>query len=181
MNCQQETLTFTQWVSDPNTILAIVVIIVSISSFGFTVWYSKKILKLNIKPFLMIVPSISDVEVYGKVEIQNKGLGTAVIDSFSINYGNHKSLNVTDLVKQIVDNASAKGYNSSEVKYKTFNTPKIFAIGKDEKIIFFEASLTDAKDYDAVAYVIKQIFKLTVNIEYHDMNGKKFKDSFEIK
>jgi len=71
MNCQQETLTFIQWLSDPDTILTNVVVIVSISSFGFTVWYSKKVLRVNIRPFLMIVPYVNDVESYGKIKIQN--------------------------------------------------------------------------------------------------------------
>ena len=181
MNCQQETLTFIQWLSDPDTILAIVVIIVSISSFGFTVWYSKKVLRVSVRPFLMIVPSINDNEMHGKLEIHNKGLGTAIIDSFSIRYGNRDFLDIYKLIEKIQDNAANDGFKSFEVKYRVLKIPKVFAISKDEKIIFLNASLGDEEDNKAVAYFIEEFFKLTVNIKYHDMDGKKFKDSFVIK
>ncbi|MFW5886356.1 MAG: hypothetical protein ACOCUL_01240 [Bacteroidota bacterium] len=181
MICQQETSAFTQWLTDPDTILAIVIVIVSILSFRFTVWYSKKVLRVNIRPFLMVVPSISDNDFYGKLEIQNKGLGTAIIDGFSIKYGSSYFGDIYKLIEKIENNAKEEGFKSFEVKYKVFKIPEIFAIGKDEKINFFGACLGDEEDKDAVAYIIEEFFKLTVNIEYHDMDGKKFKDSFVIK
>jgi hypothetical protein len=62
-----------------------------------------------------------------------------------------------------------------------FKISEVFAIGKDEKINFFDASLGDEQDKDVVAFVVEEFFKLTVQIECHDMDGKKFNDLFVVK
>lgn len=89
-----------EYIKEPNTLIAIVAILISVLGFIYSVRYSRKTLKQSeeynnknlehniksIEPILGIPYHISYNEGFIKINMVNGGLGTAIVKKFSIVY-----------------------------------------------------------------------------------------------
>lgn len=99
---------FSLWITNPNTIIAITAIVISIIGLWLASKHNRQTFllakthnELSVKPFLHY-SSNSDIQ-NGKIQfkLSNKGLGPAIIKSLKYEYDNYIFDNITNILKEI--------------------------------------------------------------------------------
>lgn len=170
---------FIDWLSNPNTIIAITAILISIIGLVFSVLYNRKTIRisimhneLSVKPLLHFSNRIDNNEGMIKYELSNQGLGPAIIKYLRYKYEDDYYDNINDfftaLDKRLITNQKVKfhlDYNelSENAVLSPNNSIKLFSIIAEPKI--YTDSLSDLLD------------KIDIEIFYNDMYDNKFSNN----
>ena len=174
-----ESISFFQYISQPNTIIAIVAIFVSITAVIFSIIYNRKTFNLtkkhnilSTKPILTseIVKDYSSGEII--IALANNGLGPAQIKRISFRYLNYHNLNLKLLINDLLIN---------DVFPCTFTFDKIslltpsldYCLAEKSKINLFEAVITKTESKN-IENILKTLGSFKINVTYYDIYDTEF-------
>ncbi len=121
---QNKPETFTEWLSNPNTIIAISALLISLSGLYLSVRYNRKTLnetmkynKLSVEPLLLL--SMFTIDEKLTINLENAGLGSANLLPLEITHNNQTYNSFWTLLQPFIQNIK------NEIEYYdhyTFNT-----------------------------------------------------------
>ncbi|MBP1631388.1 MAG: hypothetical protein H6Q15_2281 [Bacteroidetes bacterium] len=153
--------------SNPNTIIAICAILISLFGIVISLIYYRKTLnatikhnKLSVEPLLFIDVSIIDNDI--KVELINGGLGTAKLNTLKICYNDKMFADFNKLMKDCSISETERHI------YKLFDKNSPIPSNKREDV--FIINCTSLEMTKAIEAIFKEV---SVIIEYESMYGEK--------
>lgn len=164
-----------EYIKEPNTIIALFAIAVSIIGLWISVRYNRKTLehtikhsKLSVEPILTLHTKYFEYENYISVNLFNKGLGTASITSISIDYLGDEYTNFEDLLKE--NDFCETRTDDEECSVETFNCNSTTHISSNEDITLCSFKATTNVLLDPIIEML-QVSK--IKIDYISMYGDK--------
>lgn len=162
---------FVDYITEPNTMIALSAIFISILGLSFTIIFSYTTIRMTKKhnyksvlPVLMSHYNISNTNFTIKINIINCGLGTALIKKFNLIYKDKSYNNIDDLIKRnltmpLVINC-----------YQFPSIPTIVPISVNGKIDLLDIEFLDSNEYSRIIEVLQ---KTKYDIEYESMYEEK--------
>lgn len=171
-----------EYIKEPNTIIAILAIVVSIIGLWISVRYNRKTLehtikhsKLSVEPLIIVSTELSLVKQYVLIEIQNCGIGTAIITKIGFSYKDKPSVNLFKLFIEnnyIPDKINASfGYYDENQPVSANSTLSVYKnrieneTAHSECFDFFK-ELTIYIEYETL-YQEKRIYKSLIMKDYN--------------
>jgi len=174
---------FLDYIKEPSLIIALVAIIVSLVGFIYSVRYNRKSLKQtedynnrllkqteehnkkSVEPILGIPYEISITDKFIKIEIENCGLGTALINKFSLVYENEKFDNFEKLLSIIFN---LREYDARFYKFSTI--PYFVPLSTKNKLLILDFKYDDISQLTKIRSIL---IKTKYDIEYESLYGEK--------
>jgi len=164
--------TFLDYIKEPNTLIAITAIIVSIVGLYISVRYNRKTLehtiahnKLSVEPILGIPYEISITDKFIKIELENCGLGTALIKKFSLVYENETFDNFEKLLSKIY---ILRDYDARFYKFPA--KPYFVPLSTKNKLLILDFKFDDISQLTKIRTIL---IKTSYDIEYESLYGEK--------
>jgi hypothetical protein len=160
-----------EYYKDPTIIIAVLAIIVTLIGLWISASYSRQTLehtikhsKLSVEPILNIPFSVSQSDYTLRLEMYNSGIGTAIINKFSLVYEN-----------ETVDDFSILLYDHINFKYKlkhySFpNAPITIALSANNSLCLLDVKFNNKEEFIEVHNLLK---KVKYDIDYETMYGEK--------
>ena len=164
------------WIQNPNSIIAIVAILISLFTLTFSVLYNRKTIKitikhnnLSVKPLLHFSLRIDSNEGLIKYELSNRGLGPAVFKYLVYKYEDDTFNNINDFFTALRD----RMITSKQVKFN-FNYKELTentVISPNNQIQLFSIKVEPKNYTDSLG---KLIDKINIKVFYRDMYDNEF-------
>ena len=157
--------TILEYFKEPNTLIAfsaMVLSIVGIIATIITLCITIRHNKLSVEPKIMIQHSLNYDNNFFKLESKNKGLGSAIINSFTIIYKEREFTNFRDVF--INDNINIK----SDTQFFMFENDYILSSNENE--ILFKHTSNDKIELNQIINLLEEV---RIEIEYESMYGIK--------
>jgi hypothetical protein len=157
---------------DVNIVIAAVSVLIAILALGFTIWQAKKTIKhnkLSVRPCLSLHVDSTKLEQV-IVTMANTGLGTAILNKMKV-YVDDKEITKPRKIETAIEKVFP---SEQEYKYHCQNFSLIdeFSMSKDSNI-----DLLSIKFDKPVDDHIKQLNRISIEIEYKSLYGDKYKIS----
>lgn len=127
-----------EYIKEPNTIIAILAIIVSLLGLWISANYSRQTLehtikhsKLSVEPLLRFFVRNESKKNKITIELQNCGFGTASITNLTVNYKNKTYRNFKELISE---NLISEDESNSEIEIYTYYFDKDSFISSNDKV-----------------------------------------------
>jgi hypothetical protein len=163
--------TVIDYLKEPNTVIAILAILLSVFSLFYSVYYNSKTLKhtirhnkLSVEPALKNFRYIDSKTKTIKIEIVNCGLGTAIINEISLIY---KDVTYTrNDFKELLERNNIL----SKSIIRLYSYTDISPIASNERIRLFYSDIEEDENY----YKINDIFSETIiSVDYMTLYNEK--------
>lgn len=174
-----EPISFFQYISQPNTIIAIAAIFVSITAVIFSIIYNRKTFNLtkkhnilSTKPILTseIVKDYSSGEII--IALANNGLGPAQIKRISFRYLNYHNLNLKSLINDLLINGVFPcTFTFGKISLLTPSSD--YCLAEKSKINLFEAIITKTES-ENIENILKTLGSFKINVTYYDIYDTEF-------
>ena len=163
-----------QSITQPDTILAIIAIVISIVAIYYnrqTFILNKKHNILSSKPLLV---SFLEAEVESgnfAIGIANNGLGPAIIEDILIKYNDKLFKDFRVLINEISLQEIDYSYTLNEIKITNLTTE--YCLSEKANIIFLKFNICDTKpEYRDLFF--RKIIHFEINLKYNDIYGTKY-------
>jgi len=165
---------FSQYIQNPNTMIAITAVIVSIVGLALSIFFYNKTLKVTIthnekslEPILTHLYTMFEEDFSEKFLITNSGLGPAIVKSIKFSYQGIEYNSFTDLYAK---------FNSIRLTYLLKKKSKVYFIGDEDvwsvnqNVILHELYFSQADENDDWHNILKEVKVLINYTTIYDIN-----------
>ncbi|MBV5283422.1 MAG: hypothetical protein JZU53_13435 [Paludibacter sp.] len=160
-----------EYYKDPTIIIAVLAIIVTLMGLWISASYSRQTLehtikhsKLSVEPILNIPFSVSQNDYTIRLEMYNSGIGTAIIDKFSLVYKNETVGDFSILLYKHIN------FNY-KLKHYSFPDPPInIALAANNSLCLLDIKFNNKEEFNEVYDLLKTV---KYDIDYETMYGEK--------
>lgn len=142
--------TFIEAILNPNTIIALTAVVVSIAAIIFSILYNRKSLnitrrhnKLSVEPILETNYTVGSDSVLCKLELVNKGLGPAIVKSIVYKTQSRKYTNMAKLLTSLYPDF-VKEYLHGDSRYNIMEGGITVSPGVDTPLFYLKPNKPNA-------------------------------------
>jgi hypothetical protein len=150
---------FTEWIQEPNTIIALSAFFVSLIALIFSIYFSylsHKHNRLSVEPMINTVLENLDSKLSVKITIDNRGLGTAILTDINLSFNNTDYKTVYELIKV--------NCNPIIYSYSNYRFDNECPIASNCNIVIFKTEFKTDADYKNVLDIFRNT-ELTVKYD----------------
>jgi hypothetical protein len=181
--------TLGEWIKNPSSLIAIFALGTSIAGLLFTVWYTRRTLKITIDHNQKTVEPLLEIDTFqdfksssphSRLEIRNGGVGPAIIKNVHLEFNNNTYTDIYHLIKnEKKDIYDRLRKDKCEVLYEFPNTCVIapndlktpydlyFSIGDDTRnnFMMFLGEVDIIIDYESIYQQKKRLKQKIIELE----------------
>jgi len=167
---------FLNWIQQPNSVIAILAIFISLFGLVFSVIYNRKTIKitirhneLSVKPLLQFSVLVDNNVGLIKYDLSNRGLGPALFDYLVYKYEDETYNNINELFNSLKDRIKTSKDLNYNIDYRELK--KNTVISANDTIQLFSIKLKPENYTDSTAKLIENV---NIEIFYRDMYNNQF-------
>lgn len=159
-------MTFGECLRDPSTIIAICAVVISVIGLGLALWtgyLTRKHNRLSVEPILDIYSILLDDKQCLSLDLENNGLGTAILNTVKFHYNNVEYNNMLDIIdtKKITYKYEISSFHSSD------DGTTISSNSKIRLYSIYVDSFEESKPF------LDLFFEISLSVDFKTMYGEK--------
>lgn len=165
-----------EWFSNPNTLIAVTAILISIFSLIFSTIHNRKTFKitkrhniLSVKPLLKIAKSIKGNDGIIDYFLENQGLGPAIIKSLEYRYEDEHFNNIKEFFETIGKRMRTKTEMKVDLDYKEKIEHSVISANTEMQLL--QVVVKPPIYTDSLGDLME---KIEILIDYEDMYDNKY-------